>query len=208
MSDLGPRTRPKRHVLAFDGSAGSGDSRGLRSTGSLSMKQLVGGFVVGVVGLFAVVGCGSSDGGGGSGGAGSSIGGAGTGVGGAGVGGAGTGVGGAGTGVGGAGVGGASSGGSPVAQCNAVFEAYCARSAACVVQLSCEPGMTEAQEHDACMAAVSGALDCSKAVAVGPTYDACLTKLGAIACSEYGTPPNCMVASLPDDCSGVISLSE
>jgi len=148
----------------FDGERWNGDADVMRQTGSLKMKQLVGGLVIGVASLLAAVGCGSSDSGGSS--------------------------------------------GTPTEKCNAVFEKYCARSATCVTQLKCEPDMSEAQEHDACLSAISTALDCTKAVSVSSSYDACVGKLGAIACSEYGAPPQCTVAELPTECQGVILVSE
>ncbi len=148
------------------------------------MKQVVGVLVVGVASLLAAVGCGSSDSGSGGG------------------------AGAPGTGGAGSGAAGAGSGGSAVAQCKALLEGYCARSATCVTQLACEPGMTEAQEHDDCVAAVGAAIDCAQAVAVTATYDACISKVGAIDCSAYGAPPACMVADLPPECEGVILVGQ
>ena len=98
--------------------------------------------------------------------------------------------------------------GTPVDQCKAVIEAYCSRRADCIVTLKCDGDVPRAIEHDQCAAAFATSLDCSKAVNVTASYDTCLSKMKAFTCSQFGTSAGCLAPKTPDECAGVILLSQ
>ena len=85
---------------------------------------------------------------------------------------------------------------------------FCGRLADCSAQLMCDAGATRDEEYQSCMSSVRTSVDCSKAVSVSATYDACLSDISATPCSALGTTGQCTVPALPANCSKVILVSQ
>ena len=105
---------------------------------------------------------------------------------------------------------GGSSAPTPPEECETFIDDYCGRVAACVIQNNEDPGATEAQEETSCADAAKANLPCEKAVAVGTTYNSCITEVKAIACSAVTAAEQSgnVAALVPTDCDQVIKLLE
>ena len=93
---------------------------------------------------------------------------------------------------------------APPAQCDTFLNEYCAHGADCIEQTGVEPGVTRDQQYQNCLNVAKRSIVCANAVAVGPTYSACLSDVKAIDCSAYSSVPQGMAPSLPTNCKGVI----
>lgn len=95
-------------------------------------------------------------------------------------------------------------GGSPADKCDDLVVSLCGRGADCVVELGCDPAFTRDQEYQQCLTAARDKLACGNAKAVGSSYGDCVSGLGSMACSAFGTSAACVAPTLPTACNGVI----
>jgi hypothetical protein len=87
-----------------------------------------------------------------------------------------------------------------VAKCQTFLTTVCTRVADCAVQAGTITQAQRQTQYDSCISQVGGTLMCGKAVAVGATYDQCITDLNAATCAVVNDPNT----SLPTSCLNVI----
>lgn len=98
---------------------------------------------------------------------------------------------------------------TPPERCDALLDRYCGHAADCVIQDGVgDPGASAADEKAGCVASLMQGLDCSKAVSVSPNYEACLSSIEAVDCSEYANFQSGSLPILPAVCEGVIRVLE
>ena len=78
--------------------------------------------------------------------------------------------------------------GSPVDQCDALLDTYCAQVDTC-------GGMSQTQ----CMDTLSQHIDCARAARTTPSYDRCIDEVQAMSCEEG--------SRIPTSCDGAVELS-
>jgi len=94
---------------------------------------------------------------------------------------------------------------TPPEECEAFLDAYCGRTADCIAQNGTDPGVSAADEKQACIASAKQNLSCGQAVAVGPSYNQCLADVKKIDCSIVAALP-AQGDALPTTCEGVIKV--
>jgi hypothetical protein len=103
---------------------------------------------------------------------------------------------------------GGNQGPTPTQKCEAFADVWCGKAIGCLVELGTIPEAQRQGNVTACHDAASMAARCASAVAVGPTYDQCVSETNAMACSSWNVPLS-EIGSVrpPASCSGVIKVS-
>jgi len=82
--------------------------------------------------------------------------------------------------------------------CYAFVAKVCERITACQVDDGRIPSAQAADSEATCVETGNATVACDRAVVVGTTYSACMTKLDTVTCSTL------LAGTLPDDCFGAI----
>jgi hypothetical protein len=98
------------------------------------------------------------------------------------------------------GSGGSGGGGNAPAQCFQLLDQWCGKAADCGVQLGQLSAGERGTAFDECQQQAQAVAGCSDAVAVGPSYSACIADIDAMSCSTFASQN----VSLPGTCQGVI----
>jgi hypothetical protein len=91
-------------------------------------------------------------------------------------------------------------------KCDALATQFCKSAIGCEVSGGLVDAADEASENASCKADVSQEIECSKAVSVTSSYDACMAKLKNPPCDEVNEAIKNGTLGLPTECNGVILI--
>jgi len=90
-------------------------------------------------------------------------------------------------------------------QCEDLLGKWCSKATDCLVEGKLIADTDAAYQRDACLSGAHQQVDCSKAVAVKTSYDACMADIDAIACQSIVDAVKTKTSlTLPSTCNGVI----
>jgi hypothetical protein len=98
---------------------------------------------------------------------------------------------------------------TPVQQCQDFANSWCGHAIGCYVEVGRLAATDESSNLDACKRVAIAAVPCDKAVAVGSTYDSCLSEVNAMPCSTWDVEPTALsTITPPTSCAGVIKVTQ
>ena len=99
--------------------------------------------------------------------------------------------------------------GAQCQQCKELIGTVCNKALDCLIANNTISASKRQAEYDGCMSSNLEDVPCSKAVAVGSSYNTCLTDIKATACATFVTSSSGNVTlSLPSTCTGVIKIPQ
>lgn len=102
-----------------------------------------------------------------------------------------------------------SPGQSPVDKCSSFAATWCNKALGCYVQVGRLPQSELATQVDSCERVAVASVPCDKAVAVGSTYDQCISETNAMACSTWDVDTTQLATIQPPaSCRGVIKVTQ
>ena len=93
--------------------------------------------------------------------------------------------------------------GSAVAQCEQLAQQWCDKSVDCLIANGQVAAAERNQNVSQCLQVSGQQLPCQRAVAVGPSYDSCVSDISSMDCGSFANPSS---VSLPATCKGVIKV--
>jgi hypothetical protein len=94
----------------------------------------------------------------------------------------------------------------PVAQCNALADAYCTNVIDCLVEGGTVPDDERDAEVADCKSSAKALIDCASAIGVSENYDDCITRLNHPDCAAINQSVEDGSLELPTTCNGVIGV--
>jgi len=93
-------------------------------------------------------------------------------------------------------------------KCEALVSQFCSSAIGCEISGGLLDKSSEASENATCRTNVSKEAECSKAQRVTSSYDACMAKLKNPPCDDINQAIIDDTLGLPDECNGVILVSD